>query len=137
MVKSWRRYSINGYKFRAFKEGVDVSKSTLSNGVSVNSTEGLDYYGTLNEVIELSYYAEQRVYMVILFKCDWFDNSPQGLSIHKVYGLVDVNEKKKLRGHNPFVAAFQVDQVCYAPYPTIKKGNQGIQWSAVFKTKAR
>ncbi|KAK9689288.1 hypothetical protein RND81_09G049300 [Saponaria officinalis] len=62
MVRTWRRYSINGYKFRAFKEGFDVLKATLSNGVCVSSTEGLDYYGTLKEVIELTYYTDERIY---------------------------------------------------------------------------
>jgi hypothetical protein len=54
--------------------------------------------------------------------------------VHDLYKLVDVNPKVKLRGHNPFVLAHQVDQVCYAPYPSTKKDNP---WLAVFKIKPR
>ncbi|XP_074300381.1 uncharacterized protein LOC141631640 [Silene latifolia] len=42
-VRTWKCYFINGYNFRAFKDGKDVAKSTLKIGVYVNSTEGADY----------------------------------------------------------------------------------------------
>lgn len=100
----------------------------------VSSTDGLDYYGTLNKVVEIVYYGPERTYRTILFKCDWIDNSRRGQVVHDLYKLVDVNPKVKLRGHNPYVLAHQVDQVCYAPYPSTKKDNQ---WLAVFKIKPR
>jgi hypothetical protein len=133
-AKTWKRYSINGYYFRAFQDGIDASKSTKSNGACVSSTEGQDYYGTLNKIVEITYNGSERSYRAILFKCDWIDNSRRGQVIHDVYKLVDVNPKVKLRGDNPFVLAHQVDQVCYAPYPSTKKDNP---WLAVFKIKPR
>ncbi|XP_074300489.1 uncharacterized protein LOC141631763 [Silene latifolia] len=110
-VRTWKRYSINGYNFRAFKDGKDVSKATLNNGVCVSSTEGVDYYGTLDEVIELTYTGDHGSYVAILFKCDWLDNSARGMVIHEQYKLVDVNRKRKYTKYEPFVLAYQVEQV--------------------------
>ncbi|XP_074300461.1 uncharacterized protein LOC141631730 [Silene latifolia] len=134
-VRTWKRYSINGFNFPVFKDGKDVQKSSINNGVCVNSTEGLDYYGTLNEVIELCYTGKEGSYRSILFKCDWIDNSERGMNVHKEYKLVDVNRSKKYPTYDPFVLAHQVEQVCFAPYPNTKGDKD--QWSAVFKTQAR
>ncbi|XP_074277752.1 uncharacterized protein LOC141601375 [Silene latifolia] len=134
-VRTWKRYSINWFNFRVFKDGKDVQKSSINNGVCVNSTEGLDYYGTLNEVIELCYTGKEGSYRCILFKCDWIDNSERGMNVHKEYKLVDVNRSKKYPTYDPFVLAHQVEQVCFAPYPNTKRDKD--QWSAVFKTQAR
>ena len=100
----------------------------------VISTDGSDYYGTFNNVVEIKYFGSEGSYRTILFKCDWIDNSPKGLVVHDLYKLVDVNPKLIMKGHNPFVLAHQVDQVFYAPYPSTKKDNP---WMAVFKIKAR
>ncbi|XP_074321483.1 uncharacterized protein LOC141658307 [Silene latifolia] len=110
-VRTWKRYSINGYNFRAFKDGKDVSKATLNNGVCVSSTEGADYYGTLDEVIELTNTGDHGSYVAILFKCDWLDNSARGMVIHEQYKLVDVNRKRKYTKYEPFVLAYQVEQL--------------------------
>jgi hypothetical protein len=134
-VKTWKRYSINGFNFRAFDEKKDMEKRTQNNGVSVSSSEGNDYYGTLHEVIELSYNGERRSYTTILFRCDWVDVSNRGTRVHKVYKLVEVNRSKKYPIYDPFVLAYQADLVYYTPFPNTKKDTN--QWSAVFKTKAR
>jgi Domain of unknown function (DUF4216) len=133
-VRTWKRYSINGYKFRVFNEAVDIPKSTVSNGVCMNSIDGSSYYGVLEEIIELTYTSVDDIYRTVLFKCDWIDNSNKGLKIHDTYKLVEVNRNEAYPHYDPFVLSYQVEQVCYAPYPTTKKENQ---WSAVFKIKAR
>jgi hypothetical protein len=134
-VKTWKRYSINGYNFRTFNRATDIGKSSVNNGVCVSSTEGADYYGTLNEIIELVYYGPSTVYKAVLFKCDWFDNSERGMNVHKDYKIVEVHRGRKYGAYDPFVLAYQVEQVYYAPYPSLKKDKD--QWSVVFKTKAR
>jgi len=120
-VRTWKRYSINGYKFRAFKEGVDLPKCTISNGVHLNSTDGLKYYGIFEEVIELQYTSAVGIHRTVLFKCHWFDDSAKGLKVDKTYKLVDVNPTTKYPHYDPFVLAYQVEQVCYTPYPDTKK----------------
>ncbi|XP_074301461.1 uncharacterized protein LOC141632851 [Silene latifolia] len=134
-VRTWNRYSINGYNFRTFNHKTDVEKSTINNGVCVSSIEGANYYGILDEVIELSYAGANGLYKTILFKCDWMDNSCRGMNVHKDYKLVEVHRNRKYPVYDPFVLAYQVEQVYYAPYPNTKKDRD--QWSVVFKTKAR
>jgi len=135
LVRSWKRYSINGYKFRVFNEAVDIPKSTVSNGVCLNSIDGKSFYGTLEEILELTYTSVDGIYKTVLFKCNWIDNSSKGLKIHDTYKLVEVNRNEAYPHYDPFVLAYQVEQVCYAPYPTTTK--QSNPWSAVFKIKAR
>ncbi|KAL9230637.1 hypothetical protein vseg_005964 [Gypsophila vaccaria] len=57
------------------------------------------------------------------------------MTIHDRYELFDVNRSKKYATYDPFVLTYQVQQVYYAPYPSLKKDRD--QWVAVFKTKAR
>lgn len=133
-VKSWKRYTINGYKFRT--EG-NVDKASINNGVCVESTDGVDYYGILEDVIELTYNGNKRNYTTILFKCTWIDNSQRGTIIDKNYKLVEVNPKRTLpkRLDEPYVLSYQVSQVYYTTHPNIKKNR--IEWLAAFKMKAR
>uniref|UniRef100_A0A803QQB1 DUF4216 domain-containing protein n=1 Tax=Cannabis sativa TaxID=3483 RepID=A0A803QQB1_CANSA len=48
--------------------------STQNSGVFVAGTEGFNYYGTLEEVIKLTF---TDVYSVTLFKCKWFNTDPR------------------------------------------------------------
>jgi len=66
----------------------------MNYGVSVKGVYGVEYYGILQEVIELTYLGTHQLYKIILFKCDWFD-STNGFNIHQHYKLVDVNHAKK------------------------------------------
>ena len=68
---------------------------------------GIDYFGILQEVIELKYVANSRSYKTVLFKYEWFDPI-KGVSTHEQYKLVDVNQMKKYPKYDPFVLASQV-----------------------------
>ena len=53
----------------------DEHRTTQNSGVMVpreHDNEEIDFYGVLNNVIELIY---PLGYRVILFKCDWFDTN--------------------------------------------------------------
>jgi hypothetical protein len=52
---------------------------------------------------------------VVLFKCDWFDPTPnRGTIVHPQYLLVDINSKRSYPKFDPFVVAQQAQQVCFA-----------------------
>ncbi|KAK9668336.1 hypothetical protein RND81_13G052900 [Saponaria officinalis] len=57
------------------------------------------------------------------------------MTVHRNYNLVDVNHSRKYPTYDPFVLSYQVDQVYFTKYPSLKRDKD--QWSAVFKTKAR
>ena len=131
-VRCWDHFYINNYNFHTYSYG--KNKSTMNYGVSVKGVDGVEYYGILQEVIELTYLGTRQLYKTVLFKCDWFD-SVNGINIHEHYKLVDVNHTKKYPKYDPFVLAYQATQVSFTSYPSMK--NDRIQWWAVLKMKPR
>ncbi|MQL75277.1 hypothetical protein Taro_007658, partial [Colocasia esculenta] len=72
------------------------NKSTMNSGVCVKGSayneNEIDYYGILEEVIELQFLGQDN--NVFLFKCHWFD--PTSIRHDTTYGIVDVKHKSKL-----------------------------------------
>ncbi|XP_021595774.2 uncharacterized protein LOC110602540 [Manihot esculenta] len=133
-VQSYKGYFVNGFKFHRHDYGRE--RKTLNSGVWVkgscyNEYES-DYYGLLNDVLELEYFGEKN--KIIIFKCEWFDTN-RGVRVHPQHGLVEINVKLRLASSDPFILAQQAHQVCYIKYPKINKVR--VDWCAVFKTKAR
>ena len=60
---------VNGVKFIVEKR--DAKRKTQNSGVFVPSQDGLNFYGVLEEILELSYLKKDC--SVLLFKCKWFD----------------------------------------------------------------
>ncbi|OMO94455.1 hypothetical protein COLO4_16326 [Corchorus olitorius] len=71
---------------------------------------------------------------VVLFEGDWFDPI-NGMKVHPLYKLVDVNHKEFYRKYDPFILAQQAIQVYYCHYPSMKKDK--VDWMAVCETKSR
>ncbi|KAG6518207.1 hypothetical protein ZIOFF_021611 [Zingiber officinale] len=100
-------------------------------GSTVNEYE-VDYYGVLEEILELKYYGLKDA--IVLFKCHWYDTSDKGMKIHRL-GLVEINQKSKLNTNDPFILAAQAQQVYYIRSPTIKQERN--DWVTTCKVKAR
>jgi len=128
----WNNYYINNFNFHTYSYGKD--KSTMNYGVCVRGVDGVEYYGVLQEVLQLTYVGANGCYKTTLFKCDWFDSS-KGTNIHKQYKLVEIDHTRKYPKYDPFVLATQVQQVYFTPYPSIRSDKSA--WWAVFKVKAR
>jgi hypothetical protein len=76
--------------------------------------DGVNYYGRLSDIIELSY----REYKVVLFKCDWYDVHHRVGLQKDDFGFTLVNFSRKIHTgemmeHDPFVFSSQVEQVFY------------------------
>ena len=133
-VESWPIYTINGYKFHTVLWGQGMNSSNC--GVSVRGTNGqlkYDFYGKLTDIIQLEY-TGLPVMKLILFKCDWFDNTPNiGTRVNNKYGVVEVRQSRRYnKAYDPFIFAQQAEQVYFTPYP---EGHH--DWLAIIKTKAR
>jgi hypothetical protein len=77
--------------------GVCVKGSTCSE-FEVN------YYGKLEEVVELQYHDEHN--RMFLFKCYWYDTTDRGIRVDPHYSLVEINSKVRLYNvNNVFVFA--------------------------------
>ncbi|GLT52147.1 hypothetical protein SLA2020_255020 [Shorea laevis] len=112
----------------------------MNSSVCVTGTTGtesdLDFYGLLQEVIELQYIGSRHRQTVVLFKCDWYEISPaRGIVVDRKHRLVDINPNRKLRTYEPCILASQAKQVYYTPYPSKNSVRKG--WVAALKCRAR
>ena len=71
-------------------------------------TKNVVYYGRINDILELDYYAH---FKVVIFKCDWFGVGEDN------HGLTYVYFNKKCYQDEPFVLASQVHQCFYVQDP--------------------
>nr|GEY43959.1 hypothetical protein [Tanacetum cinerariifolium] len=129
-ARTWQLYCVNGFNFHTMHH--NFGQKTSNTDLCIVGEEG-DYYGQLNDVIELEY---MNCSKVVLFKFEWFDPvKHRGWKIHNEFGLVDINHKKKLRNYDPFIMAHQAQQVYFISYPSMRR-DKNDRW-AVCRTKAR
>jgi hypothetical protein len=137
-VKCYNGYFVNGYVFPTEEYG--HGRKTYNSGVCVKGSTSseleVDYYGRLEEVVELQYHSEQN--RVFLFKCYWYDTTDRGIRVDPHYGLVKINSKARLCSVNDvFVFAKQCQQVYYTYTPSFRKDRSRVDWLSVLKIKPR
>lgn len=116
-------YTIDGYNFHT--NSYDQGRPSQSSGVALVSqilsstsedNENLMvrnkiYYGVITEILELNYNNKGSI---VLFKCDWVDNSAQDKWVQvDDLGVTQVNFKHLLKSDEPFILASQATQVYY------------------------
>jgi len=83
-------------------KNTSMEKKTYNNDVCVKGSTcsefEVNYYGKLEEVVELQYHSEQN--RVFLFKCYWYDTTDKEIRVDPYYGLVKINSKARLRNIN-------------------------------------
>ena len=136
-VNTYNGYVVNGYKFHTDSYGSD--RATINSGVCIKginySTSESDYYGVLQEIIELEYLG-LPLKRTVLFNCQWYHPTPNvGTVVHPVYNIIDVNTRRKYAKYEPFILAAQAHQVYFCTYPS--KRRDKINWVAVCKVTAR
>jgi hypothetical protein len=137
-VQCYNGYFVNGYVF--YTEEYGHGRKTYNNGVCVKGSTSseleVDYYGRLEEVVELQYHNEHN--RVFLFKCYWYDTTDRGIRVDLHYGLVKINSKARLCNVNDvFVFTKQCLQVYYTYTPSFRKDRSRVDWLSVLKTKLR
>jgi hypothetical protein len=96
--------------------------------------DGVEYYGIIEEIIELSFCSTNPLKLV-LFKCHWF-HPMSGVRQSPNIGLVEVKKTSVLPGDKPFIVAQQATQVYYVPYPC-KSARSLVDWDVVYKVPPR
>ena len=95
-VKHYNGYFVNGYVFHIEEYG--HGRKIYNNNVCVKGSTcsefEVNYYGKLEEVIELQYHSEHNI--VFLFKCYWYDTTNRGIRVDHHYDLVEINSKARL-----------------------------------------
>ncbi|GKV11465.1 hypothetical protein SLEP1_g22724 [Rubroshorea leprosula] len=103
---------------------------------SISTKSNYDFYGLLQEIIQIGYYGSIHQQAVVLFKCDWYEIPlAQRVQVNQKHRLVDINPRRYLRSYEPFILSSQARQVYYTPYPSINHERRG--WIAALKIKAR
>jgi hypothetical protein len=119
-VKRYNGYFINGYVFHTEEYGHERKKY---NGVCVKGSTSseleVDYYGRLEEVVELQYHSEQN--RVFLFKCYWYDTTDRGIRVDSHYGLVEINSKARLHNVNDVFVFTKMSTIYYTYTPSFRK----------------
>ncbi|WVZ49928.1 hypothetical protein U9M48_001243 [Paspalum notatum var. saurae] len=115
-------YVINGFRFHTMSR--EAARLTQNSGVVNIADGGINYYGRLSDIIELSY----GDYKVVLFKCDWYDVHHRAGLRKDEFGFTLVNFSRKIHtgenlDHDPFVFSSQVEQVFYIEDPKAKGWN--------------
>jgi hypothetical protein len=121
-ARSYGCYDINGFRFHSTKfEAKNPHAATTNSGV-VTTTSASDgsitkYFRVIQNIVELKFEGSKDL-RVVLFYCGWFNSKLFSRVKHnKKLGLVEVNQKLRLSGYNPFVLAHQVEMVYYMSYP--------------------
>lgn len=106
---------MNGVKF--LTKSKDDRLTTQNSGVTVPGVHDDvedDYYGYLDEVVELSFV---KGYNVILFKCTWFDTNRHRKHVTFEPNFISIDTSRKAYKEDPFVFANQARQVFYIDDP--------------------
>jgi hypothetical protein len=80
-----------------------------------------EYYGVLKEIVEIEF-LDHPSQKIMLFKCDWFDQSPNyGVRMHNSYKIADINHKISYPKSDPYVLAQQAKKIYYTSFLGCKK----------------
>ena len=135
-VNCYNRYFVNGYVFHTEEYG--HGRKTYNNGICVKGSTcselEVDYYGRLEEVIELQYHSEHN--RVFLFKCYWYDTTNKEIRVDHHYDLVEINSKARFHNvNNVFVIAKQCQHVYYTYTLSFRKDRSRVDWLSILKMK--
>ncbi|KAG2266804.1 hypothetical protein Bca52824_073883 [Brassica carinata] len=137
-AKSWPIYFRRGFLFHTQKHG--EGRKTCNYGICVkgesytNASDEADYYGILTDIIQIEYEGAVDL-KITLFKCKWYDPKIGRGTRRSNGGIVDILSSRKYYKYEPFILASQAHQVCYIPYPYVKKPKQS--WYNVLKVNPR
>jgi hypothetical protein len=114
-VRSFSVYDVNGYRFCTTNhEASRPNRKTTNSGVFTPGLDGVEYYGRLEEIYELSFRGSKPLNPVI-FKCHWFDPEVTRRTYSNL-GLVEIRQDSVLSGDDVYIVAQQATQVYYLPY---------------------
>ena len=99
---------VNGVRFIAHDR--DKKRTTQNSGVSAAGTEGFNFYGTLEEVVILSF---NGAYSVALFRCKWFNTNPRMKKTVIENNVTSINVNGEWYKDEPYILATQAKQVFY------------------------
>jgi len=108
---------VNGYRFHTSShEQSRPNRRTTNSGVFTPGTDGLDYYGRIEGIYELSFAnaVGSKPLSPVIFKCHWFDPGVKRRTPN--LGLVEIRQDTIYPGDDVYIVAQQATQVYYTFY---------------------
>lgn len=105
-VISWNKIFINGYKFHTSENA--FGKKTVNSGVWVKGSVGggsdLDYFGMLDEVVQLDYQGAPPNW-VFLFNRTWYNPTlRKGIQTEdEEFNIIEVKHRGRYHTYDPFI----------------------------------
>ena len=93
----------------------------------MKKTELYDYYGYIEEIIELNYNDQQTVQSVVLFKCYWYDQAKKGKKPRGDGHFTSINTEAQWYKEEPYVLGPQASKVLFLDDISNGKGWQVVQ----------
>ncbi|XP_022894137.1 uncharacterized protein LOC111408629 [Olea europaea var. sylvestris] len=121
-IKSYRACDVNGVRYRT--KSRDAGRVTQNSSIWVE-VECCDYYGLIEEILELNYTFDHKVE---LFKCTWYDPNVSRKNIHTDIGITSINISAHWYENEPYVLSRQACQVFY-----VDDYKLGQNWKVVQK----
>lgn len=115
VAKKHTGYLVNGYRFHTMRRDTNcVTQNSGVTSIAITSSfasrkdnnpkvGNVQYYGSIDEIIEMSYHGH---FSVVLFKCVWYHSEVDGQ-------FTFVNKNKTIYEGEPFILASQAQQVFY------------------------
>jgi hypothetical protein len=114
-VRLYSVYDVNGYCFcTASYKASRPNRKTTNTGVFTPGLDGIEYYGRIEEIYEVSFYGCKPLNPVI-FKCHWFDPEVTRRTYSNL-GLVEIRQDSVFPGDDVYIVAQPAIQVYYLPY---------------------
>jgi len=114
-IMSYSSYDVNGFRFHTKRhEQSRPNRRTTNAGVCTAASDGVEYYGRVEEIYELTFRGCKPLKPVI-FKCHWFD--PNEVRRSPSLGLVEIQQSSIYPGEDVYIVAQQATQVYYLSYP--------------------
>ena len=129
-VRSFTGYDVNGYRFHTTRhEQSRPNRRTTNTGVFTPGFDGVEYYGIIEEIYELTFHGCKPLNPVI-FKCHWFH--PRVTRRTPKLGLVEIRQDSVYPIKDVYIVAQQAVQVYYTSY-ACKDAEHLKGWSIVHK----
>jgi hypothetical protein len=134
-VRSYSSCVVNGVRFCTVDR--DENKKTQNCGVACASTHNeqpIDFYGKLNDIIELQYNSRQdgTTRSVVVFRCDWYKLDGKRTAIKDDGFFRSINIGSLWYKKDCFILATQARQIFYLP-----DNKHGRNWQLVQMFKHR
>nr|XP_043619647.1 uncharacterized protein LOC122591444 [Erigeron canadensis] len=133
LANSYTACIVNGVRLVVLSR--DSHRTTQNSGVSTTGPDDTNYYGQLEDILELGYL---DCYKVVLFRCKWFKTNNIKLCVTK-NNITSISTQTEWFTNDQYILATQAEQVFYLNEPSKggQRGQSNNYWKVVQEVNHR